>query len=64
MTKNCIPYKIVLPKNKKVGILLSIPHSGTNFPQELSTNYNKELSAQPDDTDSVSYTHLTLPTKA
>ena len=51
MTKNCIPYKIVLPKNKKVGILLSIPHSGTNFPQELSTNYNKQLSAQPDDTD-------------
>ncbi|MFL2570313.1 MAG: N-formylglutamate amidohydrolase [Parvicellaceae bacterium] len=51
MTKNCIPYKIVLPKNKKVGILLSIPHSGTNFPQELSANYNKELSTQPDDTD-------------
>ena len=29
------PYKITLPKSKKVGILLSIPHSGIRIPKDI-----------------------------
>ena len=51
MKENCSPFKIVLPKNKKIGILLSIPHCGVDFPEEIKSNYNANLITKPDDTD-------------
>ena len=51
MKENCSPFKIVLPKKKKVGILLSIPHCGVGFPNEIKSNYNADLITNPDDTD-------------
>ena len=45
------PYKITLPKSKKVGILLSIPHSGIRFPKDIIEKYNSSMIKQPDDTD-------------
>lgn len=51
MKENCSPFKIVLPKKKKVGILLSIPHCGVNFPAEIKAKYNPTLIKNPDDTD-------------
>jgi len=51
MKENCSPYKIVLPKKKKVGILLSIPHCGVQFPNDLKSSYNSEIIQKPDDTD-------------
>lgn len=45
------PYFIIEPKAKKVPIILSVPHCGTTFPEELKSQYRPELAAQPDDTD-------------
>ncbi len=45
------PYFIVEAKGKKVPVLLSVPHSGTEFPEEIKSHYVKEKAAQPDDTD-------------
>lgn len=45
------PYFIVEPNGKRVPIILSVPHSGTDFPEELKSHYRPELAAQPDDTD-------------
>ncbi len=36
---------------EKVPIILSSPHSGVEFPGELTTHFRPELMAQPDDTD-------------
>jgi len=46
-----IPYFIIEPSAKKVPIILSSPHSGIEFPDELKSHFNAELAAQPDDTD-------------
>ena len=51
MNKNKQPYKITNPHKKKVGILLSIPHCGLQFPYEIVGNYNQKMKEQPDDTD-------------
>ena len=45
------PFKITPPENQRVPILLSIPHCGTAFPDELKGQYKKELFKAPDDTD-------------
>lgn len=45
------PYFLIEPAGAKVPVILSSPHSGTEFPEELKTHFRAELSAQPDDTD-------------
>lgn len=45
------PYFIVEPKSAGVPVILSVPHSGTEFPGELKSQFRPELAAQPDDTD-------------
>ena len=44
-------YKITLPQSKKVGVLLSIPHSGIEFPSDIQNKYKSAMIKQPDDTD-------------
>lgn len=45
------PYNIIVPINTKVPILLSVPHCGTDFPDELKADYVPEMMVNPDDTD-------------
>jgi N-formylglutamate amidohydrolase len=45
------PYFLVEPARRKVPVILSSPHSGVEFPDELKTHFHPELMAQPDDTD-------------
>ena len=51
MEQNPAAFKVTYPKNKKVGILLSIPHCGVCFPNELEKDFKKEMASSPDDTD-------------
>lgn len=44
-------YTIIPPKGKKVPILVSVPHCGTAFPEEVINHFKKEKVAFPDDTD-------------
>lgn len=45
------PYFLTETKTEKVPIILSSPHSGVEFPDELKAHFRPELMAQPDDTD-------------
>lgn len=45
------PFRIIAPTTKRVPILISSPHSGTAFPEEIRGHYNPEAIAAPDDTD-------------
>jgi N-formylglutamate deformylase len=45
------PYFLVEPAGEKVPVILSVPHSGVEFPGELKNHFRAELMAQPDDTD-------------
>ncbi len=45
------PYYIIEPKIKKVPFILSVPHCGTAFPDELSAHYLEDKIQKPDDTD-------------
>ncbi|HCM77951.1 MAG TPA: N-formylglutamate deformylase [Cytophagales bacterium] len=45
------PFKVISPQGQRVPILLSIPHCGVSFPDELVHQYKNDLSKQPDDTD-------------
>ena len=45
------PFFIVEPRTGKVPVILSVPHSGVEFPEELKSHYRPEMAAQPDDTD-------------
>lgn len=45
------PYFIIEPQGKKAPVILSVPHSGVDFPEELKSHYRPEMMAQPDDTD-------------
>ena len=45
------PYFLIEPTAGKVPVILSSPHSGTEFPDELKAHFRAELMAQPDDTD-------------
>lgn len=44
-------FHIIPPTSKRVPILLSIPHVGMAFPEELEDRYVAELAQKPDDTD-------------
>jgi N-formylglutamate deformylase len=44
-------YTIRAPSTKKIPILISVPHCGTAFPDELKDQYKPELIQTPDDTD-------------
>jgi len=44
-------FKLIQPAAAQVPILLSIPHCGVKFPEELKRQYRPELIAAPDDTD-------------
>ena len=39
------------PKNNPLPILISVPHCGTTFPDELKNQFQPELLSQPEDTD-------------
>jgi N-formylglutamate deformylase len=45
------PYKIIRPTVQRVPILISVPHCGVLFPDEIKNDYNQELIKSPDDTD-------------
>lgn len=44
-------FSVKYPIAPSVPIVLSIPHTGTQFPAELKDQYNPALSSAPDDTD-------------
>lgn len=44
-------YTIIKPIAPKVPIIVSVPHAGTAFPDELQPHFKKELITPPDDTD-------------
>lgn len=44
-------YRIKYPTSHRVPILLSIPHCGTAFPDEVKSDYFADLIETPDDTD-------------
>ena len=48
---NLKPFYIIEPKAEKVPFILSIPHRGTEFPEELRDHYAPELIDVLDDTD-------------
>jgi len=45
------PYHIIKPTAPKVPILLSVPHCGTDFPEEIRSDFVADMMAAPDDTD-------------
>lgn len=45
------PYFIIEPRGETVPVILSVPHSGTDFPAELKSHYHAGMTAQIDDTD-------------
>jgi N-formylglutamate deformylase len=45
------PYFFIEPAGKKVPVILSVPHSGTEFPDELKSQYRAEMISNIDDTD-------------
>lgn len=45
------PYTYISVDNREVPILLSVPHCGTSFPDELRNQYDPKLIESPDDTD-------------
>lgn len=45
------PFFLIEPKSELVPVILSVPHSGTQFPDELKSHYQSEFLARPDDTD-------------
>jgi N-formylglutamate deformylase len=44
-------YRINIPSSPRVPILVSVPHCGTLFPEEIKDDYMAELIEAPDDTD-------------
>lgn len=44
-------YTVLEHTSKEVPIILSVPHCGTNFPDELRSEYKSALIEAPDDTD-------------
>jgi N-formylglutamate deformylase len=45
------PFVILESQNTAVPIILSVPHCGVAFPEELKDDYIPQMIAQPDDTD-------------
>ena len=48
---NSSVYRIIPPSKAEVPLLISVPHCGTQFPEELKEHYKPELIVAPDDTD-------------
>jgi N-formylglutamate deformylase len=46
-----LPYQVIRAGENSVPILLSVPHCGTEFPDELKDQYKPALRQSPDDTD-------------
>lgn len=46
-----VPYKIINATAPLVPIIVSVPHCGTYFPDEIRAEYKQHLIQQPDDTD-------------
>ena len=44
-------YRIVTPEGALVPIVLSVPHCGIEFPEELKSEFDPDLMRSPDDTD-------------
>ncbi len=44
-------FKLIRPAVEPVPVLLSIPHCGVKFPEELRAQFKQQLIAAPDDTD-------------
>lgn len=44
-------YRINLPAGRRIPVVVSVPHCGTVFPDELRDDYHPGLMAAPDDTD-------------
>lgn len=45
------PFYLIEPTGEKVPVILSSPHSGVEFPDEIKAHFRAEFIAQPDDTD-------------
>ena len=45
------PFVIIQPKKPIVPFILSVPHCGTDFPDELKNDFKPEMMSAPDDTD-------------
>lgn len=45
------PYHIIQPSTPETPIIISVPHSGTDFPSELEGLFEPVMMAKPDDTD-------------
>ncbi len=45
------PFQVIAPSSERVPILLSVPHCGIEFPQEIRSGYKQSLIQSPDDTD-------------
>src|SRR5690242_9403103 len=45
------PFNISPATQNQVPILISVPHCGFDFPQELKDQYKSNLASSPDDTD-------------
>lgn len=46
-----VPFRFIAPSSKKAPVLISVPHCGTAFPDELIDLYRPSLISAPDDTD-------------
>ena len=46
-----MPYQTIAPEGQKVPILISVPHCGTAFPEDIREHYDHKLIEAPDDTD-------------
>lgn len=44
-------FKVTRPRGKQIPIIVSVPHCGVQFPDELKDQYKPELANAPDDTD-------------
>ena len=45
------PYRITLPLAPRIPVIVSVPHCGTLFPEDISEDYDPDLIGAPDDTD-------------
>jgi N-formylglutamate deformylase len=46
-----LPYRITHPTSSPVPVVVSVPHCGTLFPEEIKAQYDEALIQAPDDTD-------------
>lgn len=44
-------FKIIRERTKQVPIIISVPHCGIGFPEEIKNDYRQDLIGRPDDTD-------------